>query len=83
MFHYSGRLAGLDEMILKIGAPSKITSAVSTCTLDGEPYLKVRKVKKRKAQRTSRPPLADKTLPTVNYAVCNKKPARRLVFKYH
>lgn len=68
MFHYSGRLAGLDEMILKIGAPSKIASAVSTCTLDGEPYLKVRKVKKRKAQRASRPPLADKTLPTVNHA---------------
>lgn len=68
MFHYSGRLAGLDEMILKISAPSKIASAVSTCTLDGEPYLKVRKVKKRKAQRVSRPPLADKTLPAVNHA---------------
>ncbi|KAG1757382.1 hypothetical protein EDB19DRAFT_33062 [Suillus lakei] len=62
MFHYSGRLAGLDEMILKISAPSKIASAVSTCTLDGEPYLKVRKVKKRKAQRAYRPPLTDKTL---------------------
>lgn len=68
MFHYSGRLAGLDEMILKISAPSKIASTVSTCTLDGEPYLKVRKVKKRKAQRASRSPLADKTLPTVNHA---------------
>ncbi|KAG2146555.1 uncharacterized protein EDB93DRAFT_1337543 [Suillus bovinus] len=67
MFHYSGRLAGLDEMILKISAPSKFTSAVSTCNLDGEPYLKVKKVKKRKAQRVSRPPLADKTLSAVNY----------------
>lgn len=70
MFHYSGRLAGLDEMILRISAPSKIASAVSTCTLDGEPYLKVRKVKKRKAQRVSRPPLADKTLMSaVNHAL--------------
>ncbi|KAG1826152.1 uncharacterized protein BJ212DRAFT_1475489 [Suillus subaureus] len=68
MFHYSGRLAGLDEMVLKISAPSKIASTVSTCTLDGEPYLKVRKVKKRKAERASRPPLADKTLPAVNHA---------------
>ncbi|KAG1867863.1 hypothetical protein DFJ58DRAFT_723735 [Suillus subalutaceus] len=68
MFHYSGRLAGLDEMVLKISAPSKIASAVSTCTLDGEPYLKVRKVKKRKAERAFRPPLVDKTLPAVNHA---------------
>ncbi|KAG2129957.1 hypothetical protein DEU56DRAFT_489535 [Suillus clintonianus] len=62
MFHYSGRLAGLDDMILKISAPSKIASAVSTCALDGEPYLKVKKVKKRKAQRAYRPPLTDKTV---------------------
>lgn len=55
-------------MVLKISAPSKIASTVSTCTLDGEPYLKVRKVKKRKAERASRPPLADKTLPAVNHA---------------
>ncbi|KAG2368241.1 hypothetical protein BDR07DRAFT_1478309 [Suillus spraguei] len=68
MFHYSGSLAGLDEMILKISAPSKIASAVSTCTLDGEPYLKVRKVKKRKAERAFRPPLGDKILPAVNHA---------------
>lgn len=68
MFHYSGRLAGLDEMILKISAPSKIASAVSTCTLDGEPYLKVRKAKKRKAERAFRTPLADKTQPAVNHA---------------
>ncbi|KAG1755093.1 uncharacterized protein EDB91DRAFT_272837 [Suillus paluster] len=67
MFHYSGRLAGLDDMVLKISAPSKVASAVSNCALDGEPYLKVRKVKKRKAQRACRPPLADKTL--VNNAV--------------
>lgn len=69
MFHYSGRLAGLDEMVLKISAPSKIASAVSTCTLDGEPYLKVRKVKKRKAERAFRPPLADKTLLAVNHTL--------------
>ncbi|KAG0709054.1 hypothetical protein DFH29DRAFT_993891 [Suillus ampliporus] len=62
MFHYSGRLAGLDDMVLRISAPSKVASAVSNCALDGEPYLKVRKVKKRKAQRACRPPLTDKTL---------------------
>jgi hypothetical protein len=64
-------------MILKISAPSKIASAVSTCTLDGEPYLKVRKAKKRKAERAFRTPLADKTQPAVNHAVCNKKTCSR------
>jgi len=68
MFHYSGgRLASLDDMVLKISAPSKVTSAISKCALDSEPYVKVKKVQKRKARRTCRPPLTDKTF--VNNAV--------------
>ena len=79
MFHYSGGLAGLDDMVLKISASSKVASAASKCALDSEPYLKVKKVKKHKAQRACRPPLTDKT--PVNNAVCNKKPARGLAFE--
>lgn len=80
MFHYSGRLAGLDDMVLKISAPSKFASAISKSTLDSEPYVKVRKVQKRKAWRARRPPLADMTF--ANNAVCNKIPARRLAFGF-
>jgi hypothetical protein len=80
MFHYSGRLAGLDgDMVLKISAPSKVTSAISKCALDSEPYLKVKKVPKRKARRACRPPLTDKTF--VNNVVCNKNYARGLAFE--
>jgi hypothetical protein len=80
MFHYSvGRLAGLDEMVLKISPPSNVASAISKCALDGEPYLKVKKVQRRKARRACRPPLTDKTF--VNNAVCNKHAARRLAYE--
>jgi len=76
MFHYSGRLAGLDDMVLKISTPYEIASAISKCAIDSEPYLKVKKVQKRKARRAYRPPLTDKTF--VNNAVCNKNPVRGL-----
>ncbi|KIJ68245.1 hypothetical protein HYDPIDRAFT_106404 [Hydnomerulius pinastri MD-312] len=47
-------------MILKISAPSKIPTIISNRTLDHDPYINVKKVKKPKTQRASRPPLADK-----------------------
>ncbi|KAF9243946.1 hypothetical protein BU15DRAFT_59771 [Melanogaster broomeanus] len=55
------RLAGLDNMILKISAPSKLPTILSNHTLDHDPCINAKKLKKCKPQRANRPPLADKT----------------------
>ncbi|KAF9229498.1 hypothetical protein BS17DRAFT_771540 [Gyrodon lividus] len=62
MFHFSTeRLAGLDNMILKISAPSKLPTIISNHTLDHDPYISVKGIKKPKPPRASRRPLAEKT----------------------
>ncbi|KIK98790.1 hypothetical protein PAXRUDRAFT_636619 [Paxillus rubicundulus Ve08.2h10] len=78
MFHFSTeRLAGLDNMILKITAPSKLPTIISHHTLDHDPYIKVKKVKKSKPQRASRPPLADKT--SSNNVALNLPPTETVI----
>ncbi|KAG8219963.1 hypothetical protein J3R82DRAFT_968 [Butyriboletus roseoflavus] len=61
MFHFStDRLAGLDTMILKITTP-KVPTLIPNHTVHHDTYVPVRKLKKQKPQRETRPPLADKT----------------------
>lgn len=71
MFHIStDRLAGLDTMILKITAPSKVPTLIPHHSLHHDTYrIPVRKLKKQKPHREARPPLADKT--ASNNLVCN------------
>ncbi|KAF8844097.1 hypothetical protein BDN67DRAFT_1008526 [Paxillus ammoniavirescens] len=78
MFHFSTeRLAGLDNMILKISAPSKLPTIISNHPLDHDPYIKLKKLKKAKPQRASRPPLADKT--SFNNVALNPPPTETVI----
>lgn len=66
MFHFStDRLAGLDNMILKITPPQKVPMLIPNRSLHDTT---VKKLKKQKRQEI-RPPLADKT--ASNNLVCN------------
>ncbi|KAG6333606.1 hypothetical protein ID866_5477 [Astraeus odoratus] len=62
MFHFStDRLAGLDNMILKITAPSKLPSVIPNHSFQHRPSANGRKLVKRKPPGSTRVPLGDKT----------------------
>ncbi|KIK28629.1 hypothetical protein PISMIDRAFT_673703 [Pisolithus microcarpus 441] len=62
MFHFSkDRLAGLDNIILKIALPSKVSPVIPNCPISHEPYPEVEKTPRRKSRVTARVALGDKT----------------------
>lgn len=72
MFHFStDRLAGLDNVILKIAIPSNKLSSVipNHAPIDHNPHRKSKKITKRKPQGATRVPLGDKT--NSDRIVCN------------
>lgn len=62
MFHFSkDRLAGLDNIILKIALPSKVSPVIPNCHISHEPYPEVEKTPRRKSRVAARVALGDKT----------------------
>lgn len=62
MFHFSmDRLAGLDNIILKISLPSKVSPVIPNCPISHEPYPEVEKIPRRKSRAAARVALGDKT----------------------
>ncbi|KAI6134006.1 hypothetical protein EV401DRAFT_1909134 [Pisolithus croceorrhizus] len=62
MFHFSkDRLAGLDNIILKISLPSKVPPVIPNCPISHEPYPEVEKKTRRKSRVVARVALGDKT----------------------
>lgn len=77
MFHFSkDRLAGLDNIILKISLPSKVPSVIPNCPISHERYLEVEKTPRRKSRVVARVALGDKT--NSNSVPTNTTPQGRL-----
>ncbi|KAI6044995.1 hypothetical protein EDC04DRAFT_2637957 [Pisolithus marmoratus] len=62
MFHFSkDRLAGLDNIILKISLPSKVSPVIPNSPTSHEPYREVEKIPRRKSRVVARVALGNKT----------------------